>query len=485
MTKKDLTADAIISDAYFLALRDHIIAATGLVFYVNQPQTLALHIVTRLRERSLTCCGAYLELLDDVHSGQAELDQIVSLLTIGETYFFRHRELFDALRDTVLPGIIERNQNTRRLRIWSAGCSIGAEAYSLAIVLRRDLDRLTRGWDISILGTDINRTFLAQALAGQYEEWAFRGTAPTLRRDCFERHDKMWRLAAPFRKNVSFCYHNLAKHPLSSDQHNIGAFDLILCRNVLIYFGPDFVESVTARLADCLVPGGWLALGHAEHGQHSQNALEVVSFPGALLYQTAKHSAGRTVNHGPRFPGPLLKVAGAAAAASTKDTRYHNGTHPVLSPPKLELAAARSAAKHHGPQGDTSSEMQRLRALADHGDTMAALHLCTAFVANQPLDPLGHFYHALLLAQTSELTAALGALQKTLYLDRKFVLAHYYSGLIHERLGHNREALASLRNVAPLLAGQLATDRLPDSGGLTIADLQQLTNMHLAALANQ
>src|SRR3990172_11951990 len=129
------STDAIVADAYFPALRDHIISATGLVFYADRPQALAGHLADRLKKRELDGCFAYWELLQDEHAGEGELDQLIALLTIGETHFFRHREVYDALREVALPEIIDRHRTTRRLRVWSAGCSTGPEAYSVSILL--------------------------------------------------------------------------------------------------------------------------------------------------------------------------------------------------------------------------------------------------------------------------------------------------------------------------------------------------------------
>src|SRR3990170_3938499 len=119
MTMTAQSTETIVADSYFPALRDFIISATGLVFYAGRPEALAGYLADRLKQRGLSDCFAYWELLQDEHAGEAELDQLIEHLTIGETHFFRHRELFDALRDVALPDIIDRNRMTKRLRVWS------------------------------------------------------------------------------------------------------------------------------------------------------------------------------------------------------------------------------------------------------------------------------------------------------------------------------------------------------------------------------
>ena len=118
------------------------------------------------------------------------MDALIEEVTIGETYFFRHREHFDALRDLVLPDLIARNAGQRRLRIWCAGCADGAEPYSLSILLRRELAHLLFGWEVSILGTDINRQCLAIAREGRFEEWSLRSTSEDVKQACFAEKGK-------------------------------------------------------------------------------------------------------------------------------------------------------------------------------------------------------------------------------------------------------------------------------------------------------
>ena len=191
-------------------------------------------------------CDAYLGLLTGDADGPAELDALIAELTIGETFFFRHREVFDAVRDVVVPDRIARDRGRRRFRVWSAGCSIGAEAYTLAILLRRDLGAALAGWDVEIVGTDINREFLARARDGRFEEWALRGTTDEFRRACFDPDGRTWAIRPEYKAGVSFQYHNLVAHAFPSELHGLSDFDLILCRNVTIYFSPDIVRQIIA-----------------------------------------------------------------------------------------------------------------------------------------------------------------------------------------------------------------------------------------------
>ncbi len=473
---------SIAADPYFPALRDHVIAATGMEFYASRSDALAGHLADRISGRGVADCHSYLELLEDPCDGEAELDRLIALLTIGETYFFRHKELFDALRERALPEVIRGNRATRRLRVWSAGCATGAEPYTVSILLRRELAGAVRDWNVSILGTDINRAFLARAAEGSYERWAFRGTPDELRSDCFRQQGASWEILPRFKENVSFQYHNLARHPFPSLVHNLLAFDLILCRNVLIYFAPDVAQRIISQLAECLAPGGWLAVGHAEYGLQRQESLEVVPFGGATLYRkaAAPHRAVEAdapqhramVFTPPRMAPPELVVSRpmSIAAPHCRPTQQPHGD----SPPPAERRPARGAPARY--------EVEQIRTLADAGKVDAALGLCDALIARRPLDPLGHFYRALLLDQVAGHADALRALGRAIYLDRQFTLAHYYLGMTQIRLGDAAAARRSFRNVLALIQARDRSESFPDADGMSVADLEELTRMHLETL---
>ena len=474
---------SIIDHAYFPTLSDHIISSTGLVYYADRPEMLAQHIADRVAKRGLSSCREYWELLQDSSAGEYELDQLIEHLTIGETHFFRHRELFDALRDVALPDILKRNRATKRLRVWSAGCSTGPEAYSVSIVLRRDLQTSIDGWNVCILGTDINRPFLSQATEGRYEEWAFRGTSQDFRSECFEECDKFWRIAPQYQNGVSFQYHNLVRHPFPSLVHNLVAFDLILCRNVQIYFTPEVAQRIISQLAECLVPGGWLVVGHAENAGHMYDSFETVNCNGATLYQKSQSLVNRASIDAERMRHDT--------ASSTVTQRP--ACSGIVAPKRAILNGSPSTCHRHVSSGiekskrplqtlGPGSEIEQVRLLADHGNANAALDLCQALTTKEPLNPVHYLYRALLLDQLQRQDEALSSLNKAIYLDRQFILAHYYIGMIQRRSADPVGAIKSFRNVLLLLEEREQSEHLADAEGMTISELGDLTRMHIETL---
>jgi chemotaxis protein methyltransferase CheR len=182
------------------------------------------------------------------------LESLAARLTVGETHFFRVPPQIAALRQVVLPALRTLRAADRRWHFWSAGCSTGEEAYTLAILAREQLAGES-DWHLRIVGTDVSRAALARAETATYGDWSFRDTPEYVRQRYFQPHGKRWRLEPAVRRLVRFTYLNLA-----SERERWAALvgtdlDLILCRNVTIYFSPDATRVLYERLAELLAPG--------------------------------------------------------------------------------------------------------------------------------------------------------------------------------------------------------------------------------------
>jgi chemotaxis protein methyltransferase CheR len=462
------TAHALLLDPHFPSLKRHLIETTGLAYYEDKDEDLATRIGARLAQLGVASCGAYADLLNDPCAGEPERHLLIGQLTIGETYFFRHTEQFDALRDVVLPDIIERNLERRSLRIWSAGCAIGAEPYSLAILLKQHFGHRLAGWDVQILGTDINQRFLARASLGEFDERALRSTPEEVRRIWLLPSDRAWTVRPLVREWVSFQYHNLVEHPYPSIVHGIAALDLILCRNVMIYFDWTVIAHIVNRFHDCLVDGGWLAVGHAESNPDVFRAYRTVTVPGATLYQKSREHR----------PAPLTPIATSPAAYSwplPPDPQLP-WAPPVL-PPLQE--SPRSATLEHWAVTAVPAGLARVRRLADEGRWTDAASECEDALESDRLNPVVHFYRALIMEQLRRSEDAEQALRRTIYLDRGFVLAHYHLAVLLAKTGRRDAAVQSIRNVQALLARMDRNAPIPDADGLTPGNLGQLATMHL------
>jgi chemotaxis protein methyltransferase CheR len=450
--------EGLIGDPLFPQLKDHLIELTGLTYYLDKDVDLARRLGNRVSITGLRDCAAYLSILRDPLRGPSELDALIAELTIGETYFFRHPEHFDALRNRVLPELIARNRAEnpprRSLRIWCAGCADGPEPYSLAILLKREMAHQILGWEVTILGTDINRHRLAKAREGRFEEWALRSTSEAIKRECFSKEGRFWTIASEYKEGVFFQFHNLVEHSSPSLLNKLSAFDLIVCRNVMIYFDSDLMRRMIRQFYDCLVPGGWLVVGPTEPNMTSFASFHTVNAPGVTLYQRPDQ---------PRGPVAAAEVFAMPPLA------------PVPAVPQVRDLTTEAALS-------APPTLAKVRHFAHCGAWENAAQCCEELLGEDNLKATVHFYHGLVLEQMSKHVEAESSLRRAIYLDRQSVLAHYYLGLFLQLRGDPRQAARCFENTLNLLQSRHDADSFPDGDGVTASELKKSAAMHLEIL---
>ncbi len=454
--------EELIADPLYPQLKEQMIESTGLNYYADKDVDLARRIGHRLSTTGSQDCAAYLAMLRDPLRGPSELDALIAELTIGETYFFRHQEHFDALRERVLPDLMSRNRAKRSLRIWCAGCADGPEPYSLAILLKREMAHRTLGWEVAIFGTDINRHRLAKAREGKFEEWALRSTSEEIKRDCFSKEGRFWTIAPKYKEGVSFQFHNLVEHSFPSLLNNLFSFDLIVCRNVMIYFGSDLMQTMIQRFHDCLVPGGWLVVGPSEPNMTCFASFNVVNAPGVTLYQKP---------HQPIDPDVAAEIPTMAPLP------------PVPAAPRLRDSTTNGLMAAPAPSAPPT--LEKVRHYADCGAWENAARCCEELLRGDNLKAKVHFYHALVLEQMNKHGEAETSLRRALYLDRQSVLAHYYLGLLLQSRGDPKQAARCFENALNLLQSRNDADSFPDADSISAAELKKLAAMHLETLRTQ
>ncbi|WP_445234340.1 CheR family methyltransferase, partial [Duganella rhizosphaerae] len=278
----DRDTEAAPSDALLTAFSGYVTQHLGLHF----PRGQWPELVRAAEALEPAGAGACMRRLMAAPPSRGQVEQLAHQLTVGETYFFREPAVFDALEHEVLPALIAaRRAAGRTLRIWSAGCCTGEELYSVAILLQRLIPDLA-DWRITLLGTDVNPGFLRKAEQGRYRDWSFRAVPAWLVwRHFGAPQDGLRAIAPALRRGVRFEYLNLAADLFPGPELGAPAMDLILCRNVLMYFEPASAARALQRLGRALAPDGWLAVGVAEAGHTLLAPFEPVRFPAALLYR--------------------------------------------------------------------------------------------------------------------------------------------------------------------------------------------------------
>lgn len=275
-------AEATLSMQTFDRLRSIIRERTGLDFPDEKRYLLESRLKPRLLAMGVPDFETYVNRLE--RDGTGEITNLVNAVTINETAFFRHPAQFEALEERILPEVVQRRrrEGTTSVRLWSAACSAGDEAYSLAILVRDILEPRHPHVDFQIVGTDIDTEVLEAARRGRYRQRAVRNVPAAYLHKYFERSDEVFTIQPSIREMVEFRPLNLTD---DRDMRQMRNFDLIMCANVLIYFDDTAKRNVLRALYRSLRPGGYLFVGGSETLGNLEVPLEPVREEGALAYQ--------------------------------------------------------------------------------------------------------------------------------------------------------------------------------------------------------
>lgn len=270
-----------MSDSQFAALAKIIYDRSGIHFPDAKKYILESRLTNRLGELEVEDFDQYLALLSMGPYQQDEFQEMFNRITINETSFFRNDAQLNVFETRILPQLLEARATKKRLRIWSAACSTGDEPYTLAIQLHRSLGVRLADWKIEILGTDISQKALNVAISGEYTNYAVRSTPPNVLSKYFKQDGRNYVLSPDIQKMVSFETHNL-KDRLAAKRH--GTWDVIFCRNVLIYFDDPMKNQVIGMFNDQLASDGALFIGHSERIKDIDSTFEQVPLPQGFCY---------------------------------------------------------------------------------------------------------------------------------------------------------------------------------------------------------
>jgi chemotaxis protein methyltransferase CheR len=429
----------------------------GLRLTAHQARDLDPAIQALLQETRVADAGSLCALLA-AGARPDLLETLAARLTVGETHFFRIPPQIDALRQLVLPDVIARRAPQRRLRLWSAGCSSGEETYTLAILVTEALADAD-AWRLDLLGTDISRPALEAARRAVYGAWSFRDTPRVSRARYFTPEGQRWRLVESIRRLARFAHLNLAADAAAWDAVIGADLDLILCRNVTIYFGREAAQALYRRLATALAPGGWLVLGPSDPAPELATGLDWVFAPNAVLWRRPLPEApdgppavpgtspARSSGAGPaQPPAPRAGARGASARPAVATARSTRGAPPAPAGPSATRAALEERA------------------------------------AARPLDADAYLRLGMFDLDGGAAERALDSLRRATFLAPDSALAHYSLGRAWERLGDGARARTALVQARRLL-GALA-DEAPVAGGegLLAGELRNAVAAELRAL---
>jgi chemotaxis protein methyltransferase CheR len=476
-----------LSDAEFNALATLLRDAAGLSFDDSRRESLSYSVTERMRIAGCTDVASYLALLrtGDDKERQALLDEV----TIPETHFFRNPPQIRALRKYVLPELLRLASSTKRLRIWSAGCSTGEEPYTIAMLVR-ELLPAAAGWDVQILATDLSTRALAAARAGRYVERSFVMTDPVDLQRFFtlDTDAGSWQVRDEIRELVEFRHHNLVTE---LPPYEAGEVDLVFCRNVTIYFDRDTTKALMHRLHGSLRDGGYLFLGHAETLWQVTDAFSLVPLGDAFVYRQQPEGGERRRVLPDRRTEDELRPTKADRRRGPQDRRgaevVEPESKPRLRPPPAvptrtaptrtgpsRTAPVRSEPRHAPPPAVAPSAPDPLvavRAAVAAGRYDEAADLAAECAIATPLRAEAHYLHGLALTNLGRDGDALVVLRKAVYLDPQNGFAHFLLGGALERCHEPIAAARSYRAAAATLGGRPLDAIAPELGGRSVAEL--------------
>jgi len=469
-----------LSDQQYQAFAAHLLASTGLHFDKRNRHALERGIHKRMSTLCMANSGDYLGYLKRHGESRLELQKLLQFLTVGETYFFRYPSQFEALRDRLVADCAASDQP---IRIWSAGCSTGEEAYSIAITVMEALpDWRTR--DLRIIASDLNQQSLAKAREGVYGQWALRTTEQRHLDRYFEQGKESFRIKDEVKRLVEFRQMNLSSADDAPFGGGFPGFDAIFCRNVLIYFSPGAAARALERFAALLKTSGQLFLGHAETIVQRAPDLEIRQREESFYFvksptpggsepqpqpepQPQRSSPPPTLS--PLSPLPLPEEEPLPAAARLEEARR------LFDAEELERAwQVLEALLRDEPEQSGALVLQGFL-LASHGRLQEAFDTCCRAVALDDLLPEAYFLKGVLLDAWGRLEEAADEYRKALLLDHDFIMPRFYMGRLHLRLGKLPEGAREIRNSIRILNRRPEEGTVPYSGGLTrAACLKQL-----------
>ncbi|MEP7051403.1 MAG: CheR family methyltransferase [Pseudomonadota bacterium] len=477
------------------------------IWFEDQKFDYLAGILERRIEATAELPARYLDALEKPPHAHAELREIARELTVGETYFFRHIDQFRAFSEVALPSRLAARAVTKQLRILSAGCSSGEEAYTLSILTREALTE--PGWEVSIEGVDVNPNAVARARRARYSQWSLRETPAPVQERYFETDGREFILSKAVQSGVRFEEGNL----VADDSWAPETFDVIFCRNVLMYFTEENARRVVGRFSRALVPGGFLFLGHAENLRGLSQDFELFHTHATFYYQ---RRSGLARSNGAAVvpqPAPLHAPRSALAldwASTWLETVQRSSDRiraltepPVAEPvpvvplaPRLDLSLALELLSHERfaealevltkmpatSAQDADAVLLRAALLTHCGQLSAAESACAELLALDGLNCGAHYLLALCRERQGDTRAAIEHSQIASYLEPSFAMPHLHLGLMARRLGERETAQRELSQAALLLQREEPSRLLLFGGGFSREGLATLCHSELSRL---
>ena len=469
--RQQLTADE------HLLFHDFLIRHCGLHFERRNIKMLERGLDSRMTALRIPSYSDYYDYMKLNMERRNELQKLLQFLTVGETFFFRYLGHFEALAKNTLADLLQLPAK-KSLRIWSAGCSTGEEPYSIAMAIMEAIPDWKKR-DIRILATDINSRSLKRAQEGVFSSWKMRVTPKHYLEKYFTVIGESYLVRDEVKALVDFSYFNLQTPPPPGDN-----FDVIFCRNVLIYFTTATTKMVVEMFANYLNPGGYLYLGHSETLVNVSSKFERHIQSGSFYYRKkataspeAEKPAATVLSR--NLPGTVKAAKSVGSAAQSAPPLIVKPAESINPDHLFRKGLAFLHQENYVAAAEVMRELLQLQPhhlgaiLADgqirlaQGKNTEALDCCNRALALNDLLPEGYFLRGLVFEINDRIAAALEEYRKAVLLKIDFVMPHYQLGKLCFRTDDSKTSVRELRNSVRLLEKAVRGAVIPFSGGLS------------------
>ena len=487
--------------------RNFITNRGGLYFKDHDLSDLEGAISTRMLEHRFDSPVTYYNYITASEKKEDEFRELLNLITINHTYFFRNEPHFKALKEKILPEIIERKlrayQNSDKeekpeLRIWSAGCSSGEEPYSIAMIIKDVIGNI-EDWNITIFATDASTNVLSRARKGlygkntvKYSDSDYLNRYFTERE--FEARDRKFEIDDSIKDMVNFAYFNLM-----DEDYPVG-LDVIFFRNVSIYFELETTIKVMSKIYSSLADDGYLFIGYSETLQFMPDKFQMVSWGDSIYYRKLLKGEGRRLEMPKSIEEEKLDIDKVLEEISRAQAIAELEAEAKKAKPskKIEEILVEIIKSMHLKEYDTALKLIEEAHLADKKAVdpyylaaeifmnqgrieEAKLKLFEALKLNSLFAP-AHYLLGCMYIEENVLDSAKECLRKALYIDKKFLIAHFYLALAFKNEGSSKDAIREYRNTLKLLSKTKPEDVVAYSGGFNAATLMSVCRDNLERL---
>ncbi|MFC1849521.1 CheR family methyltransferase [candidate division CSSED10-310 bacterium] len=472
-----------LTPAEYSRFRDLILARTGLYYPEKKKKDLERGLAASLIQANIPDINTLYQHLQRFDEENPLWSVVINALTIGETYFFRNKLHFKVLKEYILKKFIDqKNEHERTLRIWSAGCASGEEPYSIAILLYETLPLLTQ-WKIQIFGTDINKRFLARALEGTYGLWSFRKVDKEIMKQYFIFRDNEFVLRPEIKQMVTFQYLNLLRNGYHSIYSYPNMFDLIICRNVTIYFDDESIRKIMQNFYRSLLPGGWLLVGQSEPQPKKYTDFKVHSYKGALVFRKSLpfEEEKEPLEHPDEYwlpPARTLTKTRIDLDWPTSQTELAGMELPLLPQKSSSFLKSSVQASEDTFQKTAQHDLNEARELANQGKLDAGERICLNLLKKNRLMPEVYYLLAMIATERNQLDEAERFYKKTVYLKSDFVMAQFGLFNLYLSQGDDKQAQIYFDNTRELLLKLPANGIVPHSDNLTATKLLDIIDIN-------